>query len=172
MTHQHVPPSLLPSEPPNHQKPPLLPSVSPQRSESVPPPQGCIGRGAGIPPPSRAPSLCPTTVPQRQVPALLAFVTDSNRPQPLWQPPSIACPIASGATPEVPSLLMHPCPQPPLSRSHPCALFLTFLTPIRLVVHSRSFLKSRAFAWVQSSRSWWVAVLNKVRLPDVHPHLR
>ena len=40
----------------------------------------------------------------------MAFVTDSNRPQPLWQPPPTACLTASGGTSEVPSLLMHPCP--------------------------------------------------------------
>ena len=38
----------------------------------------------------------------------MAFVTDSNRPQPLWQPPPTACPTASGAAPEVPSLGTHP----------------------------------------------------------------
>ena len=41
----------------------------------------------------------------------MAFVTDSNRPQPLWQPPPTACLIASGAASEVPSLLLQPCPQ-------------------------------------------------------------
>ena len=57
--------------------------------------------------------------PQRQVPASTAFATDSNRPQPLWQPPPTACLTASRATSEVPSLLMHPwgCPQP--TRSSP-----------------------------------------------------
>ena len=30
------------------------------------------------------------------------YVTDSNRPQPLWQPPPTACPTASGAASEVP----------------------------------------------------------------------
>ena len=39
----------------------------------------------------------------------MAFVTDNNRPQPLWQPPPTACLTASGAASEVPSLLMHPC---------------------------------------------------------------
>ena len=38
----------------------------------------------------------------------MAFVTDSNRPQPLEQPPPTACPTASGAASEVASLLMHP----------------------------------------------------------------
>ena len=38
----------------------------------------------------------------------MAFVTDSNRPQPLWQPPPTACLTAPGATSEAPSLPMHP----------------------------------------------------------------
>ena len=38
----------------------------------------------------------------------MAFVTDSNRTHVLWQPPPTACPTASGAAPEVPSILMHP----------------------------------------------------------------
>ena len=42
----------------------------------------------------------------------MAFVTDSNRPQPLWQPPPTACLTASGTASEAPSLLMHPCPLP------------------------------------------------------------
>ena len=49
----------------------------------------------------------------------MAFVTDSNRPQPLWQPPT-ACPTASGAVAEASSLLMHPWAglrYPPLRRS-------------------------------------------------------
>ena len=45
------------------------------------------------------PSHC---VPQRQVPASTAFVTDSNRPQLLWRPPPTACLTASGAASEVP----------------------------------------------------------------------
>ena len=40
----------------------------------------------------------------------MAFVTDSNRPQPLRQPPPTACLTASGAASEVPSLPMHHCP--------------------------------------------------------------
>ena len=83
--------------------------------------QGCIGRGAGNPPlpapgrPAHAQPLSPCS----QVPASMAFVTDNNRPQPLWQPPPTACLTASGAASEVPSLLMHPwyrgaaCPQHP-----------------------------------------------------------
>ena len=47
------------------------------------------------------------------MPASMAVVTDSNRPQPLWQPPPTTGLTASGAVYEVPSLLMHPCPPPP-----------------------------------------------------------
>ena len=42
----------------------------------------------------------------------MAFITDSNRPQPVWQPPPTADFTASGAASEVPSLLMRPCPSP------------------------------------------------------------
>ena len=38
----------------------------------------------------------------------MAFVTDSNRPQPLWQPTPTAYPTASTATSVVPSLLCNP----------------------------------------------------------------
>ena len=40
----------------------------------------------------------------------MAFVTDSNRPQSLWQPPPTACLSASGTAFDVPSFLMHPFP--------------------------------------------------------------
>ena len=66
----------------------------------------------GLPPPpsSRAPSLCPATVPLAPSASLNGFfVTDSNRPRPLWQPPPTAHLTASGAASEAPSLLMHPC---------------------------------------------------------------
>ena len=43
----------------------------------------------------------------------MAFVTDSNRPQPLGQPPPIACLTASGTAFGVPPLLMHPWSRPP-----------------------------------------------------------
>ena len=43
----------------------------------------------------------------------MAFVTDSNRPQPLWHPP----PTASGAASEVPCLLMHRCCWPRLAHT-------------------------------------------------------
>ena len=49
----------------------------------------------------------------------MAFVTDSNRPQPLWQPPLTARLTASGAAFESLSLLMQPS-QAPL---HPPPLF-------------------------------------------------
>ena len=39
----------------------------------------------------------------------MAFLTNSNRPQPLWQPLPTAGLTASGAASEVPCLLMHPC---------------------------------------------------------------
>ena len=42
----------------------------------------------------------------------MAFVTDSNRPQPLWQPPPTAYPTASGTTFEAPSLPMRPWHSP------------------------------------------------------------
>ena len=46
-----------------------------------PPPQGCIGRG-GAPPPGRPAYAQPLSA-GRQVPASIAFITGSNRPQPL-----------------------------------------------------------------------------------------
>ena len=70
-----------------------------------PPPRAALEGGKVPPPPPRAPSVCPG----RQVPGLMAFVTDSNRPQPLWQPPPTACLTASGAASEALSRLMHPC---------------------------------------------------------------
>ena len=50
--------------------------------------------------------------PSRQVPGSMAFVTDSNRPQPLRQPPPTASITAAGAASQAPSLPMHPwgCP--------------------------------------------------------------
>ena len=62
--------------------------------------------GVGNPAPhSRASSLCPVTVPLTPSASSMAFVTDSNRPQPLWQPPPTACLTAAVAASEVPSLL-------------------------------------------------------------------
>ena len=72
-------------------------------------PSGCKGTP---PPPSRVPSLCPATAPLTPgagtIMASMAFVTDRNRHQPLWQHPPTACLPTSGAPSEVPSLLMHP----------------------------------------------------------------
>ena len=67
--------------------------------------QGCIGRGGRDP---RPPPGSPACAQPSEVPASTAFVTDSNRPQPLWQPPPTACLTASGAASEAPSLQMHP----------------------------------------------------------------
>ena len=44
-----------------------------------------------------------------------------------------------------------------------------FLTPICAVIHSHSFLKLCAVEWLQSSRSWEAAVVNKPSLPMVAP---
>ena len=72
--------------------------------------QGCIAKGGGypLPPPPNRPSCAQPLSPWRLVPASTAFVTDSNRPRPLWQPPPTACLTASGAASEIPSLLLHP----------------------------------------------------------------
>ena len=48
------------------------------------------------------------------MPASMAFVTDSNRPQPLWQPPPTACLTAAGAASVVPSLQIPPWLQGPI----------------------------------------------------------
>ena len=82
------------------------------RGTSPPPGMHCKGGGD-----SSDPSLCPATV--SLTAASMAFVTDSNRPQPLWQPAPTACLTASGAGSEARSLLMHPCPL--LPRPRPCA---------------------------------------------------
>ena len=58
--------------------------------------QGCTGRAPPPPPPGR-PAYAEPQSPGRQVPASMAFVTDSNRPQPLRQAPPTACLTASGA---------------------------------------------------------------------------
>ena len=75
------------------------------------------GGGAGL----RRPAYAQPLSPGRQVSASMAFVTDSNRPQPLWQPPAIACLTASGAASKVPSLLMHPWPQPLMGEPAQCS---------------------------------------------------
>ena len=70
------------------------------------------GKGAGTPPhppghPAYAQPLS-TADGKRH----LAFITDSNRPQPLWHPPPTADLTASGAASEVLSRPMHPYPPP------------------------------------------------------------
>ena len=65
------------------------------------------GGGGGHPSPLQGPAYAQPLSPERLVPVSMAFVTDSNRPQPLWQPPPTACLTASGAASEAPSLLMH-----------------------------------------------------------------
>ena len=63
--------------------------------------------GGEVPPPpsSRAPSLCPATVPRTaSAPVPMAFVTDSNRSQPLRQPPPTACLTSSRAASKAPSV--------------------------------------------------------------------
>ena len=76
-----------------------------------PPPQGCIGRGGWYPAPLQ---YAQPLSPRRQVPASMALVTDSNRSQPLWQPPQPpAYPPLGPPLRPLPSLLMHPCPPAP-----------------------------------------------------------
>ena len=96
------------------------PRLQPPPPPSVPlppPPQGMGMHWQGrtpSPPPGRPAQAQPLS-PSRQVPASTAFVTDSNRSQPLWRPPATACPTDAGAASEAPSLLPHPCPPNPLS---------------------------------------------------------
>ena len=62
------------------------------------PSRDALGGGGGNappPPPPGRPAYAQPLSPRRQVPASTAFVTDSNRPQPLWQPPPTACLTAS-----------------------------------------------------------------------------
>ena len=53
--------------------------------------------GGTPPPPPGSPAYAQPMSPSRQVPASMAFLTDSNHPQTLWQPPPTACLTASGA---------------------------------------------------------------------------
>ena len=64
--------------------------------------------GGGTPPPPERPAYAQPLSPRRQVPGSMALVTDSNRPEPLWQPPPTACLTASGSASGAPSLLLHP----------------------------------------------------------------
>ena len=70
------------------------------------PPPNLYKGGGEVPPPSS--SGHPAYAPDARCQPQWALVTDSNRPQPLRRPPSTACPTASGAASEVPSLRMHP----------------------------------------------------------------
>ena len=65
--------------------------------------EGGGGNPAPSPPPGRPAYAQPLSL-ERQVPASMAFVTDSNHPQPLLQPPPTACLTASGAASEASSL--------------------------------------------------------------------
>ena len=65
------------------------------------------GGGTPHPRPGR-PACAQPLSPRRQVPVSMVFVTDSNRSQPLRQPPPTACLTASGTGFEILSLLMHP----------------------------------------------------------------
>ena len=85
--------------------PPLWSNVSNDHFRSDRKFFGVPGRDAseGPPPPplhSAQPLLKPHS-PLRQAPASVAFVTDSNRPLPLWQPPPTACLMAFGTPSEV-----------------------------------------------------------------------
>ena len=64
-------------------------------------PGDALGWGEVFPSPSGRPACAQPLSPRRQVPASLTLITDSNRPQPLWQPPT-ACLTASGAASAVP----------------------------------------------------------------------
>ena len=63
------------------------------------------------------------------VPASMAFVTDSNRPQPLWQPPSTPYLTASGAAFEPPSPLTHSWVPLPSSECRPVPFHLLSTAP-------------------------------------------
>ena len=78
------------------------------------PPTHWKGGGISPPTPPRGAKHMPSHGPPNSKCQLqMAFVTDSNRPQLLWQPPPTAYLTTFGAASEVPSLLMHPPPPPP-----------------------------------------------------------
>ena len=88
--------------------PPRLPLGWPP---ARPPARDALERGEVPPAPLQGTQPTPSHgLPDGKRPLQRHFVTDSNRPQPLWQPPP-------GAASEVPSLLMHPCPPPRLAPS-------------------------------------------------------
>ena len=84
------------------------------------PPRDALERGEVTPPPLQGAQPMPShRLPGAQCqPQWHNYVTDSNRPQPLGQPPPTACLPASGAASEVPSILMHPCPPPTPPQVH------------------------------------------------------
>ena len=61
------------------------------------------GGGKPRPPPQGRPAYAQPRSARSQVPSSMAFVTDSNRPQALWQPPPTACLTASEAASEAPA---------------------------------------------------------------------
>ena len=61
------------------------------------------------PPLPGRPAYAQPLSPWQQVPASMAFATDSNHRQPLLQSPPTACLTAAGPASEVTSLLLHPC---------------------------------------------------------------
>ena len=77
----------------------------------------------------------------------MAFAPDSNRPQPLWQPPPTAYLTASGAASEVPSLRMHPWRGPLRDgRGHRVGLVLQ-PTPMRWGAMKGLRYTARAITW-------------------------
>ena len=97
------PPSA--SHPSNHPLKPAATRCSPLPTDCSP--QNALqGREVTPPPgPPGRPAYAQPLSPPRQVPASMALVTNSNRPQPLSQRPPTACLTASGTTSEVPSIL-------------------------------------------------------------------
>ena len=81
------------------------------------------------PPRSRAPSLRPATVSLTPSASLNGICTESNRPQPLRQPPPTACLTASA---------------PPLARAVECRWCVRFGRVLRLVVPSFCLLPGNA----------------------------
>ena len=78
-------------------------NLTPQEKGGEPPPP---------PPFPGRPAYVEPLSPQRQAPASMACVTNSDRPQPLLQPPPTPYPTASGVASGVRSLLMQPCSHP------------------------------------------------------------
>ena len=82
--------------------------------------------GGEVPPfPLQGAQPATASLTPKKMPASMAFVTHSNRPQPLWQPPPIACLTASGAASRFSCRLMHPWPPESMHgrRIHPLWTF-------------------------------------------------